>query len=491
MLSFAIYNIFMKRSFAFFLLITLFSCSGKDLFPEYRKAIAQYDPYNEIEKDIHGIMNENTSGRLPGTRAFDIAADYVAFEFQQSGLTKPYFLDNYFQYFSFENGVLSANASLSIGATKLEAGKDFVVCLSSGGTVLKNAPLAFAGYGLSEPGTRFNDYLYTNVTGRVVLMFKELPAEFLIKYPRYSNDAYRAYIAKNHGALGVIFIDTSSYNANESKNSAYVPDLVNIDNFPQMIIGGRTLGKLLEDEGIDLLAAKEDIDRSKDPYPIDLRSKITLSVPIVRKTHRTMNILGYIPADRDVSMPRNIIFAANLDSLGTQGEESYEGAVYNGSGVITLLNLARLFTGFREKGYRANIWFVAFSATEEGFKGGYELYDTLEFDGNNTDIFINIEGTGATDNVFEIGGGLDHPALFEDLNNANDDFGLGLDLAVSRGSYGEGQIFAAAGIPSLYVYGKSEKNKNTVVDTPDKIHKEGISNITKLLFAAFREKIYK
>ena len=481
----------MKTRVLILIILILTACGRKELFSDFKDIIDKTSLQDNIIKDIRGLINDTTDGRKPGTRGYDIAAEYIASEFNRAGLQSPDFIENFYQYFSFESVYITRTPELRIGRTDLQNGRDFVTLnISTGGTVTKGKAV-FVGYGLAEQSTSSNDYLYNNVSGKIAVMFKDIPAETLRRYPQYKNSAYRSYIAKNHGAKGVIYVDTENFLAKETENEAYIPEIVNIESFPQVVIGVRTLGILLEKEGIDLLSAKADIDRSHDPYPMDFDSAITINVPAEKASRRTMNIMGYIPADSDVKEPENIIFAANLDSLGSQGDVVYKGAVFNCSGTVTLLNLARTIAANRMDGYKANIWFVALSGSEEGLKGAYQLYDTLEFDSFNTAAFISLYGTGASDRILEVGGGLDHPELFEAFSNSNADFGLDLYLTVSHGAFSEGQIFSSAQIPSLFLYGKRHGIKNRASDTADKISIKGIENSVRLLFLATRHIVYK
>jgi len=487
------YNVAMKRLLLSLLLFPLLlSCQKKDPFEYKKKPLEKWDSIQKISRDITGLASPLTEGRLSGSEGFDRAAEYVAFQFQEAGLLPPPFLDHYYQYFSLEAPSPDPSPRASLGSASLRAGQDYVIALTSEGASLRQAPLIFVGYGLAEGVGTDNEYLNCDVTGKVVLLLNHLPPELQTRYPEYTIPAYRAYIAKNRGALGVVFLDTEAETAAACRNFSYIPPGLNLKNFPQLIAGRTFLMEILQQEGIDLIAVKNDIDLSRIHYPIELRTRLTLDLDMEWKKKRSMNIVGYLPADPRFSDPKKIVFTAQLDSLGAQGNDLfYTGALHNVSGAVTLLNLARLMADTPSDFRKADIYFILLSGSEQGYAGAFEVTETLFFDSYNTEAVISLDATGSSLPVLHVEGGLDHPDLYRSLEEARNELFPRLPLTVSKGSYGEGQFFRSLGIPSLYVMGDLHDVRNTMSDTLPLIDEEAITRNVRLLFFAFYDRAFE
>lgn len=486
------YNGAMNRLLPLWLLLLLFSCHRNDPFDYKRQPLNEWDSVQRMSQDITGLNSPVTEGRLSGSDGFDRAAEYAAFQFQESGLLPAPFLDHYYQYFSLEAPSPDPSPRASLGRTPLRAGDDFVVALTSEGASLTQVPLIFVGYGLAEGVGADNEYLNCDVTGKVVLLLHRLPPALQSRYPRYSIPAYRSYIAKNRGALGVIFLDTEAETAAGCRNFSYIPPGLNLRNFPQLIAGRSFLMTLLQQDGIDLIAVKNDIDQSRIHYPLELQSRFSLSLSMEWSKKRSMNIVGYLPADPRFSDPKHLVFTAQLDGLGTQGKDLYyENALHNVSGAVTLLNLARLIAAVPAESRKADISFILLSGSEQGYAGAHEITETLFYDTYNTEAVISLDATGAASKVLHVEGGLDHPALYRRIEEARDLLYPHLPLTVSKGSYGEGQFFSNLGIPALYIMGETGDVRNTLSDTSSLIDEAAITRNARILFFAFYDLLFE
>ncbi len=487
----------MKKNQAIFVLFILIllllgSCSQEDIFQYKRQYLSKFNKVNTIKENLYNLSNENTKGLYPGTTEFNFAADYISYKFDMMNLKQAPFLKTYFQNFSINTGILKDNPKVWINNNFLKAGKDYIVSMTSGQGNINKSELVFVGFGISNGKNNYDDYKSVNVKNKVLIAFKNLPKKFIVNNPEYSNLYYRSYIAKSYGAKGIIYLDANSFSTKEIQNTAYVPKIFDLTNFPQLIIPFNRLNLFLKGDNINFSAIKNDIISSNEPYSFPLKSRITMDIPMNYQKRKTMNIIGYLPANKNSENANNIIFSTHLDGMGKQTEDIYyKNIMYNTSSVLGLLNLADKIASVENFKRKNNVYFIVFSGKEQGMIGGKKLLETQEFNARNTEYMIKLSNIGASNHFYEIGGGLDHPQLYEKFDLSNKTFGINLDFSVSHSGYAEDKLFEQKNIPSLYIYSPNLKYKNTLNDTKKRMKIKGINKISKILFLASFEDIFK
>src|SRR5271170_5843410 len=157
------------------------------------------------------LADDLLEGRGTGKRGHEIAARYVAAQFEAMGL-KPAGNDNtYYQRVPLrEITVEPEKCAFSItenGSTsRLKWGDDFIM---RGSEVYPDAsaeaPVVFVGYGVRTPDGRYDDYAGVDVKGKIVALLSgappSLPSE-LRAHLGAGREKLRA--ARDHGAVGWI-----------------------------------------------------------------------------------------------------------------------------------------------------------------------------------------------------------------------------------------------------------------------------------------------
>ena len=182
------------------------------------------------------LASDRLEGRGVGTKGLDLAADYLAAEFAKLGLKTDLFDGTPFQKFevntSSELGPKERNTLVLVGPTtgagespqriELELGKDFNP-LAAGGEAKFDAPLVFAGYGISAKTPAYDDYAGVDVKGKVVVIIRKEPQQEdeKSKFDGKKASQHAPFVRKianayEHGAAGVIFVNDGL----ELKNSA-------------------------------------------------------------------------------------------------------------------------------------------------------------------------------------------------------------------------------------------------------------------------------
>lgn len=104
--------------------------------------------------------------------------------------------------------------------------------------------------------------------------------------------------------------------------------------------------------------------------------------------HTLTNVVGVLPGRSKVN--EKIIFSAHYDHLGTKGEEVYNGADDDASGIGAVINLAHYY---KQKGdNERSLMFVAFTAEEIGLYGSANFSKLLNPD--EVTAMLNLEMIG-------------------------------------------------------------------------------------------------
>ena len=138
---------------------------------------------SRVTEDIRILSSDEMEGRGPGTQGLEKAGDYIRDEFRQLGLKSGAADDSYRQPFqvSLDFKPVPDKTSLTLRgpdgqAWQLEIGRDFQA-LAAGGSGKAQAPLVFAGYGISAPSLGYDDFEGLDVEGKVLLVLRQEPQQ--------------------------------------------------------------------------------------------------------------------------------------------------------------------------------------------------------------------------------------------------------------------------------------------------------------------------
>jgi hypothetical protein len=186
------------------------------------------DPHREsiradrIREHVAFLASDELSGRDSGEPGLEVAAEYIANQFRAFGLAPAGDGGTYFQQFTIPFGadfgrvigavVLDSNG----GETKLAPGVQVVPFgYGEGGNVVE-APVTFAGYGVTageeerKAGLSYDDYAGIDVKGRVVIILRYLPGGDKGPFGDRKNPRARLVSklrnARDHGAAAAVLV---------------------------------------------------------------------------------------------------------------------------------------------------------------------------------------------------------------------------------------------------------------------------------------------
>lgn len=195
------------------LLITLcaFSVGGPAL-AQPEQAMATIRPH-AIRAHMGFLADDLLEGRRTATRGYDLAARYVAAQFEALGLEPAGTGGSYFQPVSLvQMTTVEPECYLALfrdgRKTELRYGVDYHT-----GSIAQDsdvtAPLVFAGYSVTAPEVGYDDYAGIDVRGKIVVLLTGAPPSFPHNQRAYYSDPLvKIKNAVARGAVGFLVIFT-------------------------------------------------------------------------------------------------------------------------------------------------------------------------------------------------------------------------------------------------------------------------------------------
>ncbi len=183
---------------------------------------------NELYNHINYLASENLKVRFPGTKEDTLAAEYIAKQFNISGLELLY--NQGLQEFETRPTLVAGqNNLITYNKNNYSYKKDFSPYPFSLSKELE-AEIVFAGYGfnIKNDSINWDDFTGLDITGKWAMILLGSPDKKNALYESYSTARSKAIAAEDHGAAGVIFIAGPLFNKTDN--------LVEIDK-PQGQIG--------------------------------------------------------------------------------------------------------------------------------------------------------------------------------------------------------------------------------------------------------------
>jgi hypothetical protein len=348
------------------------------------------------------LASDQLEGRGTGQEGNDKAADYIASIFQQYGLRPAGDDETYFEGFTIRlKNQIAAGTRLTFGTQgrtnrrRLTLSQDFVpLPFSASGEF--SGQVVFAGYGIVDQESGYDDYGELDVTGKVVLLLRGGP-----RFAHFAADEQlllraKASKANARDAVALIMVNSTLTPAPPGADNGQPPappedKLYDFDSaapqiaepawpdygLPMLQVTRQVADKMLAAAGMPELAALEkQIEDGRRPVSAALKGvSVKGRVHIERAETPARNVLGLIPGTGP-NADEIIVLGAHYDHMGVmhKGEPDFDpqkhiwnGADDNASGTSMLMTLARAYT----QGARPNrsILLIAFTAEELGLFG--------------------------------------------------------------------------------------------------------------------------
>ncbi|MCK9426056.1 MAG: M28 family peptidase [Ignavibacteriaceae bacterium] len=483
----------MKKNFS--VLLVLFACSF--LSPQVKQHESAITA-KEIIGHISYLASDAMKGRASGSKEIIVAANYIKDQFNLFGL-KPLFKNSFFQEYSFISDVkASKNNSLSFKVKgkeiKLKYGKDFVATPFSG-TSKSKAKLVFAGYGIAAPKLNYDDYKSLDVKGKIVIVMKNNP-EYdnpHSEFDKFSSLRLKATLAKEKGALGIIFV-----NGHLPKDSS--DDLIKfkydraggVKNFSVVHAKRNFIDKIFEAENQNFAQHQKMMKDSNKTASFEfVKSSAQLTTEIKEVESKTLNVCGYLEGTDPKLKDEFLVIGAHYDHLGMGGdgslykgtdEQIHNGADDNASGTTGVLELAEKFASQKAQ-LKRSIIFVTFSGEELGLLGSNYFVNNPPVPVEKMVTMLNLDMIGRlnTENALTIYG-TGTSSKWKDLLNEKNT--ASFKLAFNDEGFGpsDHSSFYGKAIPVLFFFTGVHSDYHRPADDADLINSTGEEKILNYVF---------
>jgi Zn-dependent M28 family amino/carboxypeptidase len=474
-------------------LVAVFLTAATSLFAVDELALRLEPALEAITPDgllahIKVLASDEFEGRAPGTKGEELSVNYITDQFKKIGL-KPGNPDGSYRQEVPLAGIKSEpqmSFTVRDGTIDLKYPDDFIASSAHLQPEIKinDSEVVFVGYGVVAPEYGWDDYKDVDVHGKTLLMLigdppipdpknpskldeKMFKGKAMTYYGRWT---YKYEIAAQKGATAAVIIhqtESAGYPYSVVRTS-WGKENYEIDspNKNGDAVDARSwipldaAKKLLAACGQDFDALKKSaITKEFRPVAIDAKANIDIKQQL--RSFKSHNVVGKLEGSDPKLRDEYVIYTAHWDHLGRnhnlQGDQIYNGAIDNASGVASLIQLAAAFAKLNPLPKRS-VLFIATTAEEAGLLGAkfYAQHPLYPLEKTLADINIDtINPWGKTRDI-------------EDLSNNNSTLDDLLTAAAKRngrvmqpnsqpekGSFYRADHFefSKRGVPSLYTGG--------------------------------------
>ncbi|CAG0986653.1 Bacterial leucyl aminopeptidase [Planctomycetaceae bacterium] len=463
----------------------------------------------DLKGDVYFLASDEMRGRDTISTESSIASAYIANRFRKAGL-KPAGEDGgWYQNVKFAYTEFTEKPTIKVfepagaqPALELVYGQDFSA-LEGAASSVPSAPLAFAGYAITDKAKNWDDFANVDLKGKVALVFRFEPTS-MSNSRGWSRNAFvetKKSLLKKAGAVAAIMV-TGPGSTNGTDNwvvskgpspEELSPPLTLADSestgkvdLPFFMASLKAIDRLLGGEGKtkQLQDALDDGERT-----LDFKGRtVSVEAKAQRVVKTSRNVLGKIEGQSD----EWVVLGGHYDHIGlgyfgatdarTGMGQVHNGADDNASGTSAIMEIAEAFAKHGKP--RRNFLFIAFTGEEKGLLGSewYARYPLVPHE--KTLAMINIDMIGRVKNQrLEMHGMASSAALSRHVRAVEPLFpALKLKLIEQPvGPVSDMWAFYKAGVPVLFPFSGYNAEMHSAKDDPETINYEGLRDAAQLV----------
>ncbi len=345
----------------------------------------------DILRHVDYLCRPELGGRLTGTKGEKLATAYVAAYLEHLGLKPAGDNGTFFHEFEFVSDIkIGEDNLLKFGENSYKVDKDWRPLSFSRKGDVEPCELVFAGYGIVAPQAdgqpMYDSYVHLDVENKWVVCFRRMPANITPERRQYfsgfSHDRYKAMVARERGAKGIIFVSGPSSQFKTQLIPLRMDGSMGSSSLAAISVTDAVAAPWFKAVGEDLRSIQEQLDKGEMMMGFALEpGKMTANIDIDPVTNRGRNVLAVLPASENPT-DEMVVVGAHIDHLGSgtgsslakeneQGQ-MHRGADDNASGVGCMLEVAQFLAHQKKQGRLApkrDVLFAAWSGEELGLHG--------------------------------------------------------------------------------------------------------------------------
>lgn len=464
-----------------------------------------------MQRHIRYLASDQLKGRNSPGPGLDSAAVYLSKELKK---TKNLLLNSDgFQHFNLCSTDLGDSNFLRIICNGIEKEfklkDDFTPFENTADTTVK-ADIVFAGYGITAPEFNYDDYQGIDVTGKVVLVFRNEPTvgDTLRIFSdagaiNYSMPDIKMENAIRHGATGMLIVNEPlQFKTLRSRGFPW-PSLSKIiprealsvslcdehrKRIPMIHVGTEII-KTLFGSVDSLRTIQKQLDSLRQPHSFEISAQVHVQSDITVFARRTQNVVAWIEGSDSILKNEILVVGAHYDHIGykksakNETDTIYNGADDNASGTAGVLAVAAAFARMPVKPKRS-VAFVAFAAEEKGLFGSSWFVNHSPFPDKKIIAMLNMDMIGRNaDDLLWLIGTRESPDIARIVTRENSK--TGFTLLTEKGTLIGGSDhynFYKKDIPFMFFFSGFHDDYHQLTDHADKINYQKAARIARLVF---------
>ncbi len=489
-----------------------------------------------LKGHLYFLASDEMGGRDSMSPEGRIAAQYIAGFFHRYGVKPVGDAGTFFQNFPMVEAHIDRGASYlrarldatSGGGTTTRDyafGADFSMARQGNVDVAVDAPLVFAGYGISAPEYQYDDFAGVDVAGKVVMVLNHEPQErdaqsrFMGAFHTvHAYNWWKPEVIRQRGAVGILMVQEGKSHRPPRTASGPTNAQVRTDrpshtlaspfwDLPMFSISRRMADELLASTGKTIDQLESDIDASGQPRSIPVPGVGIEARRAIkdRRVVQTRNVVGVIEGSDPTLKNEFVLVTGHYDHVGQKDQFIYHGADDNASATAAVIAIAEAFKANPTPPKRS-VMFLVFEAEEDGLLGAFHYVANPIVPLDQTVAVLNMDMIGrdedsptwkttAAENVNGVNlvGTLYSPDMRKVVETENRAIHLALDYKTD-GDDREGWFsrsdhypFAVKGIPVAFFNTGEHPDYHTANDTWDRINYPKMEKIVKLVYLSTRQ----
>ncbi|HET9505733.1 MAG TPA: M28 family peptidase [Hymenobacter sp.] len=450
-----------------------------------------------FEAHVRYLADDRLRGRLPGTPGYQLAVDYVTAQLRQNGVLPAGEQGGYTQKVRLRRAFVEPGAVLSFqpasgAAQPLAYGPAATLYPNPAqpDVRLDSAPLVFAGYGISAPELKYDDYAGLDARGKVVVVTRQPLRQFGDNERQYFSDLRTVLeTAGRHGAVGVLLaaarpdahladfpkgvVSALGPDGQVAVSRSYAPGPVQLVG----LVSAATLQQLFGGAAADTARTLAAL-RSGKTASQALPGRFSAQYRSRYQDIESYNVVGKITGSDPILKNEYVVHSAHLDHLGVgapiNGDSIYNGAHDNATGVASVLEISKLYASLKQKP-RRSVLFVLMTGEEMGLLGSayFAKLPTVPKTALVADINTDMP-TIIAPLLGVVPLGADHSSLLKEVRTAADYLRLTVEPdpepAQNRFIRSDQYSFVVQGVPALHIkYGnRTADGRNNLSETVQK-----------------------